>query len=44
MSHKSGHVIINAATPVEVVGVKTNGGIVGAALFAIGVLVGAFLF
>lgn len=44
MSHKSGHIIINAATPVQVAGVKTSGGIAGAVLFALGMLVGALLF
>jgi hypothetical protein len=44
MSHKSGHVIIKAATPVEVAGVKTSGGIAGAVLLAVGVLIGALLF
>jgi hypothetical protein len=43
MSHKSGHIIINAATPVQVAGAKTNGGIAGVVLFAVGVLVGALL-
>lgn len=44
MSHRSGHVIIHLATPVEVGGVKTRGGIAGVVLVAIGVLVGALLF
>jgi hypothetical protein len=43
MSHKSGHIIIQAATPVQVAGVKTRGGIAGVLLFALGVLVGALL-
>lgn len=44
MTHSAEHVVVKAETPIEVAGVKTNGGIVGAVLVALGVLVGALLF
>jgi hypothetical protein len=44
MTYSSEHVVVKIATPVEVAGVKTRGGIAGAVLFAIGVLAGALLF
>lgn len=44
MTHSAEHVIVNVATPVEVAGIKTRGGIAGAVLFALGVLIGALLF
>lgn len=44
MTHQAEHVVVRAATPIEVAGVKTSGGIVCAVLLAIGVLVGALLF
>lgn len=44
MTHSAEHVVVKIATPVEVGGVKTRGGIAGAVLFALGVLVGALLF
>lgn len=44
MSHKAGHIIVNIATPVQVAGVKTRGGIVAVALVIAGLIVGALLF
>lgn len=43
MSHKSGHIIVNIATPVQVAGVKTRGGIAGAVLVVVGFVIGALL-
>jgi hypothetical protein len=44
VSHKSGHVIVNIATPVQVAGVKTHGGVVAVGLLVAGFIVGALLF
>jgi hypothetical protein len=44
MTHTASHVIINLATPVEVAKVKTRGGIAGAVLVLVGVLIGALFF
>lgn len=44
MTHTAEHVVVKAATLIEVAGVKTNGGIVAAVLFAVGVVIGALLF
>ena len=44
MTHSAEHVVVKVATPIEVAGVKTNGGIVAAVLFVAGVVVGALLF
>lgn len=44
MTHSAEHVVVNFVTPVEVAGVKTHGGMVGAVLVALGVLIGALLF
>jgi len=44
MTHTSEHVVVRAATPVLVAGVKTSGGIVAAVLFVAGIVIGALLF
>lgn len=44
MSHSSEHVVVKVATPVQVAGVHTRGGIVGAVLVGLGVLIGVLLF
>lgn len=44
MSHKSGHIIVNIATPVQVAGVKTRGGVVAVGLLVAGLIVGALIF
>lgn len=44
MTHTSEHVVVKVATPVEIAGVKTRGGVAGAVLFCLGVLVGVLLF
>lgn len=44
MTHSAEHVVVKVATPVQVAGVRTRGGIVGAVLIGLGVLVGALLF
>jgi hypothetical protein len=43
MTHSAEHVVVKVATPVQVAGVKTSGGIVAAVLFVAGVVVGALL-
>lgn len=40
MTHNIEHTVIHFATPVEVAKVKTRGGIAGAALVLVGVLIG----
>lgn len=44
MTHTAEHVVVNAATPIKVAGVNTNGGIVAVVLFAAGIVIGALLF
>lgn len=44
MTHTASHIIIHFATPVEVAKVKTRGGIAGAALVLVGVVLGAIFF
>ena len=44
MTHTAEHVVVNVATPVQVAGVKTRGGLVAAALIGLGILIGALLF
>lgn len=44
MTHSSEHVVVNMATPIEVGGIRTRGGIAGAALFVLGLLAGVLLF
>lgn len=43
MTHSAEHVVVKVATPVQVAGVKTRGGLVAAVLFVAGVVVGALL-
>jgi hypothetical protein len=44
VSHNSEHIVVNIATPVQVAGVKTRGGIVAAVLVIAGLALGALLF
>lgn len=43
MSHNAEHIVVNIATPVQVAGVKTRGGIVAAVLVVAGLTLGALL-
>lgn len=44
MTHSAEHVVVRVATPVQVAGVKTSGGVAAVVLLAIGFAVGALLF
>lgn len=44
MTHTAEHVVVNVATPIQVAGMKTCGGVAAVILLVVGFVIGVLLF